>query len=231
MPEPINRNQGIMATRITFNDELAHYGIKGMRWGVRNSRPEGVSRSTNRAAKKDAKEFTRAKMYYGEGAGNRRKLIKAKVNQRSKDPSYKKAFDHHVANTDWEKRGKEARSKRARANVAKGTGKAARGAKNVALGNYRNVGVGILATAALFKGGQALGVIPANSVIKDRATATGRSVYNKVRKTSIDGIRSAARWGAERERKKNSQSSAGRANFSPQYRDFYDALRDAGIKI
>lgn len=47
--------------------ELAHYGVKGMRWGVRNSRPEGVFRSTNRAAKKDAK-----------------------VNQRSKDPSYKK---------------------------------------------------------------------------------------------------------------------------------------------
>lgn len=121
--------------------ELAHYGVKGMRWGVRNSRPEGVSRSTNRAAKKDAKEFTRAKMYYGEGAGNRRKLIKAKVNQRSKDPSYKKAFDHHVANTDWEKRGKEARSKRGRANAAKGAGKAARGAKNVALGNYRNMSV------------------------------------------------------------------------------------------
>lgn len=182
--------------------ELAHYGVKGMRWGVRNSRPEGVSRSTNRAAKKDAKEFTRAKMYYGEGAGNRRKLIKAKVNQRSKDPSYKKAFDHHVANTDWEKRGKEARSKRGRANAAKGAGKAARGAKNVALGNYRNVGVGILATAALFKGGQALGAIPANSVIKDRAHSVGQSVYNKVRKTSIDGIRSAARMAAEYERKK-----------------------------
>lgn len=205
-----------MTARITFaNDELAHFGVKGMRWGVRNSRPEGVSRSTNRAAKKDAKEFTRAKMYYGEGAGNRRKLIKAKVNQRSKDPSYKKAFDHHVANTDWEKRGKEARSKRARANVAKGTGKAARGAKNVALGNYRNVGVGILATAALFKGGQALGVIPANSVIKDRAHSVGQSVYNKIRKTSIDGIRSAARMAAERQRNK----------------DFYDQFRAAGIKI
>ena len=220
-----------MVTRIAFNDELAHYGVKGMRWGVRNSRPEGVSRSTNRAAKKDAKEFTRAKMYYGEGAGNRRKLIKAKVNQRSKDPSYKKAFDHHVANTDWEKRGKEARSKRARANAVKSTGKAARGAKNVALGNYRNVGVGILATAAAFKGAQALGVIPANSVIKDRAHAAGTKVYNKVRKTSIDGIRSAARMAAERQRNKDSRSSTGPANFSPPYRDFYDALRDAGIKI
>lgn len=195
--------------------ELVHYGIKGMRWGVHRSRPEGVSRSTNRAAKKDAKEFTRAKMYYGEGAGNRRKLIKARVAQRSKDPSYKKAFDHHVANTDWEKRGKEARAKRGRADAVKGAGKAARGAKNVALGNYRNVGVGILATAVAFKGAQALGVIPANSVIKDRAHATGQKIYNKIRKTSIDGIRSAARMAAERQRNK----------------EFYSQFRAAGIKI
>ena len=136
-----------------------------------------------------------------------------------------------MANTDWEKRGKEARSKRGRANAAKGAGKAARGAKNVALGNYRNVGVGILATAALFKGGQALGVIPANSVIKDRAHTAGQSVYNKVRKTSIDGIRSAARMAAERQRNKDSRSSADPSNFSSYYRDCYVALRDAGIKI
>lgn len=194
---------------------LTHYGVKGMRWGVHRSRPEGVSRSTNRAAKKDAKEFTRAKMYYGEGAGNRRKLIKAKVTERSKDPSYKKAFDHHVANTNWEKRSKEARSKRGRANAAKSAGKAARGAKNVALGNYRNVGVGILATAVAFKGAQALGVIPANSVIKDRAHAAGKKVYDKVRQTSIDGIRSAARMAAERQRNK----------------EFYNQFRAAGIKI
>lgn len=196
-------------------DELAHYGVKGMRWGVHRSRPEGVSRSTNRAAKKDAKEFTRAKMYYGEGAGNRRKLIKAKVTERSKDPSYKKAFDHHVANTNWEKRSKEARSKRARANAAKGAGKAARGAKNVALGNYRNVGVGILATAVAFKGAQALGVVPSNSVIKDRAHAAGKKVYDKVRQTSISSIRAAARMAAERQRNKK----------------FYDQFRSAGIKI
>lgn len=198
-----------------MSNELAHYGVKGMRWGVHRSRPEGVSRSTNRAAKKDAKEFTRAKMYYGEGAGNRRKLIKAKVTERSKDPSYKKAFDHHVANTNWEKRSKEARSKRVRANAAKRAGKTARGAKNVALGNYRNVGVGILATAVAFKGVQALGVIPSNSVIKDRAHAAGKKVYDKVRQTSIDSIRAAARMAAERQRNK----------------EFYDQFRSAGIKI
>lgn len=151
---------------------LTHYGVKGMRWGVHRSRPEGVSRSTNRAAKKDA-------------------------------------------NTDWEKRSKEARSKRGRANAAKSAGKAARGAKNVALGNYRNVGVGILATAVAFKGAQALGVIPANSVIKDRVHAAGKKVYDKVRQTSIDGIRSAARMAAERQRNK----------------EFYNQFRAAGIKI
>lgn len=198
-----------------MSNELTHYGVKGMRWGVHRNRPEGVSRSTNRAAKKDAKEFTRAKMYYGEGAGNRRKLIKAKVAERSKDPSYKKAFDHHVANTNWEKRSKEARAKRGRANAAKSAGKAARGAKNVALGNYRNVGVGILATAVAFKGAQALGAVPSNSVIKDRAHAAGKKVYDKVRQTSIDSIRAAARMAAERQRNK----------------EFYNQFRAAGIKI
>lgn len=149
---------------------LTHYGVKGMRWGVHRSRPEGVSRSTNRAAKKDAKEFTRA-------------------------------------NTDWEKRSKEARSKRGRANAAKSAGKAARVAKNV--------GVGILATAVAFKGAQALGAIPANSVIKDRAHDAGKKVFGKVRQTSIDGIRSAARMAAERQRNK----------------EFYNQFRAAGIKI
>ena len=66
------------------HSELMHYGVKGMKWGVR------------RRARRDAKEFTQAKMYYGEGAGNRRKLIKATVKARSKDPFYKSEFDKAV---------------------------------------------------------------------------------------------------------------------------------------
>lgn len=71
------------------NDELMHFGTKGMRWGVR------------RMAKKEAKEFARAKMFYGDGAGNRRKLIKGKVQQHTKKfPEYKKHFDYYLSKQD-----------------------------------------------------------------------------------------------------------------------------------
>lgn len=98
---------------------LEHFGVKGMQWGVRNNRPDGVTRSTNRMAKKDAKEFATAKMFYGEGAGTRRKLIKATVEQRSKnDPSYKKAFDQHLANQDMAARASAATKQRGRKDTA-----------------------------------------------------------------------------------------------------------------
>ncbi len=57
---------------------LEHYGVRGMRWGVSNDRRGGVSRKTDKVARKDAQEFARAKMYYGTGAGTRRKLIRAR---------------------------------------------------------------------------------------------------------------------------------------------------------
>lgn len=79
---------------------LEHYGVKGMRWGVRSNRTEGVSRSTDRMAKKDAEESARAKMFYGEGAGTRRKLIRETVKARSKDPAYAKAFNAHLTKQD-----------------------------------------------------------------------------------------------------------------------------------
>lgn len=96
-------------------DFLAHFGVKGMRWGVRKDRPDGVSAHTNREAKKDAKEFARAKMFYGADAGNRRKLIKASVEAKTKrDPSYKKAFDHHLSRQDMSEHASKARVERKR---------------------------------------------------------------------------------------------------------------------
>lgn len=92
---------------------LLHAGVKGMKWGVRKDRAEGVSRSINKVASKDAKEFVEAKQFYGKGAGIRRKLIKETVEQRSKNSSeYKKAFDFHTDRQDMAKASSKAVSKR-----------------------------------------------------------------------------------------------------------------------
>lgn len=161
------------------DDFLMHYGVLGMKWGVRkDSRPAGVSRKTNREASKDAKEFARAKMFYGEGAGNRRKLIKSTVEAKTKrDPSYKKAFDFHLENQDMSKHASKARSERGRKDTSKSIGRTARGVKNTLLGNpqYATVAGILLATAgtAAYKAG-----------LHTKAMKYGKTAYSKA-KTSF----------------------------------------------
>jgi len=130
---------------------LKHFGVKGMRWGQRKAvHPDiaDVPPKTRKEASSDAEEFTRAKLYFGEGAGTRRKLIKAKVESKKKDPLYAKAFDHFVKQTDLAKRSDQARKQRKRADVKKSTKKTAKGVGNVLRGRsqYANttavVGVG-----------------------------------------------------------------------------------------
>ena len=144
-----------MEVRRLRNDELYHHGIKGQRWGVRRYQnadgsltPAGM-RHYNRQAKEDAKEYARAKMFYGEGAGTRRKLIKAKVNERSKNEYYKKQFDSYLETQNMEKHAKAATSERHRKDVANTTKKTARGIKNLALGT----GASVTASAAIIYGG------------------------------------------------------------------------------
>lgn len=123
------------------DDFLAHNGVKGMHWGSRKSPAlEGIRPGTSREAKRDATEFSKAKMFYGEGAGTRRKLIKATVAAKSaKDPSYQKAFDHHLENQDMAKRASQARGERHRTDVRKGTVKHARSIHRIVTGGMGNV--------------------------------------------------------------------------------------------
>jgi len=134
------------------NDELSHFGVKGMHWGVRRGDHPDVSRSTNREARKDAVEFARAKQFYGKGAGTRRKLIKATVEGKSKSVAYKKAFDHHLAQQDSSKHAAKAKSERKRKNVTASAGRGIRGTRHILNGNaqYASAATAIVVGGALY---------------------------------------------------------------------------------
>ena len=158
------------------DDFLMHFGVKGMKWGVRKESIPGVSARTSREAKKDATEFAKAKMFFGEGAGTRRKLIKAQVESKSaKDPSYKKAFDHHLGNQDLGKRASQARGERKRKDVAKTTAKTARGVKNLALKTGAPVTLGALAVYGAWK----------NPAVRSFVTNTGKTAYSAAKNSDF----------------------------------------------
>lgn len=142
-------------------DFLEHYGVKGMKWGVRKSDVDGVTRKVSREAGKDAKEYARAQMFFGEGAGTRRKLIKATVAQKSKrDPSYKKAFDQHLGSQNMDKHVSKAKSERRRKDITSKSGKTARGVHRQLSGGggFGNVSLASAAIAATYVGARATGV-------------------------------------------------------------------------
>ena len=162
---------------LTYDNYLMHYGVKGMKWGVRNDkRLEGVPRKTNREAKKDAKEYARAKMFYGEGAGTRRKLINNSVEaKRKRDPAYKQAFDYHLENQDLSKHAQKARSERHRKDAVNSTKKTVRGIKNLAMGT------GAAVTTTATAGYYAYQIYKNNPAVHNAVNRAANAPVNKIK--------------------------------------------------
>lgn len=149
-----------------YPDYLMHYSVFGMKWG---------QRKTRKRAQKDAKEYARAKMYYGQGAGNRRKLISNTVAQRSKDPYYKSEFDKAMANQDMAKHASAAKRERKATDIKNTTAKTARGVVNAATGNIGRASATaiVLYAAAKYTG--------ADKVVAAYAKQTVSSVMNSAK--------------------------------------------------
>lgn len=165
-------------------EELSHFGVKGMHWGVRKARPNGVSRSVDRDAQKDAKEFARAKQFFGEGAGTRRKLIKATVEGKSKrNPAYKKAFDAHLSGQDSSKHATKAKSERKRKDIKKSAGKGIRGTRHILNGNsqYASAATAIVVGGALYAHKAGIDKVVLNA---------GKTAYSSAKKAK--GMKDAA---------------------------------------
>lgn len=89
------------------NNELAHYGVLGMKWGQRKSKPpaSGIkSAAVDKMAKSDAKEHAKAYLnpsQFEHEANYARKLVTRRVDQRSaKNPDYAKAFAYHKSKAE-----------------------------------------------------------------------------------------------------------------------------------
>lgn len=169
--------------------ELYHHGIEGQRWGIRRYQnpdgsltPAGMKRY-NKMAKKDAKEYARAQMFYGEGAGNRRKLIKAKVEERSKDENYKKLFDSYLSEQNMEEHAEKAQTERKVRDAKNAAAKTARGVKNLALGTGATVTTGAVVAYSAYNILKNTGI--GHSAVK-KASNVGRSYANKYRNTKFN---------------------------------------------
>ena len=145
-----------------YDPYLAHYGIKGMKWGVR------------RKARKDAKEYARAKMYYGEGAGTRRKLINATVKERSKNPDYKSEFDKALSKQDMSKHASAAKRERKVKDTKNAAGRMGRGLVNAATGNLGRASAAAIVTYA------ALHYTGTDKIIANQAKKAVNTVIDEV---------------------------------------------------
>lgn len=93
-------------------------------------------------ARRDAEEYAFSQMYYGEGAGNKRKLIAATVAAKAlRNPGYKREFDRAYARQDMAKHAEAATKVRRRTDAIHAVNK---NVKAAATGNYGGVNAAVL---------------------------------------------------------------------------------------
>jgi hypothetical protein len=154
--------------------DLEHFGVRGMKWGVRRDRATGVSKRTDREARKDAEESARAKMFYGKGAGTRRKLINKSVEDKKKrDPEYARAFDHHLGRQDMSTHASGARRERSRTDRREATRQTA--------GYFARRATGEMGTRAAFA---AAGVAGVAFIRSDRGQQMASQAMRTLRTTA-----------------------------------------------
>ena len=76
------------------------------------------------------------------GAGNRRKLIKATVEELSKDSAYKEQFEKFLSEQDMAKHASKAKAERKTNDVKESTAKTVRGLRHLSIGNGATVTTG-----------------------------------------------------------------------------------------
>lgn len=132
--------------------------------------------TTKREARRDAYEFAQAQMAYGEGAGNRRKLINATVHGKSiVNPAYSLEFQKALKEQDLVEHAAKARKDRFRKDTTEAVTK---NVKGLATGNLQSVHGGVLLVLGA-------GYVAHVTGFDKVALKKGKEVYNRVKQWNV----------------------------------------------
>lgn len=126
-----------------------------------------MSTSIKTQARKDAHEYARSQMYYGDGAGTRRKLIGASVEHKIMTiPGYDRMFHEALAGQNMDEHAKKAMKERQRRDVAD---KIDRNVRGLAGGDRRSLTGDVAVLVAIYAALRATGLDePIKAEVKSR---------------------------------------------------------------
>nr|DAJ19369.1 MAG TPA: Structural protein [Siphoviridae sp. ctBmJ1] len=172
-----------MSTRITFvDDELAHYGVKGMKWGVRRMQAKMAGRATARSQIR-----TNETMFVGvanratKGTRKRNKKWKGTEHEAAYEKARQKEFRKQMR---WEGKGVDAAKRLGDAKTQKMARKEEKHPNRWKTRRVAgNVAVGVIAVAG------AVGYQHVKKKLASNDNLKVRNMYNKYAKTGIYDIK------------------------------------------